>query len=108
VPHDHYEVLGVARSASADEIKRAYRRRARELHPDTNPGDTEAEKEFKEVAAAYEVLSNRERRAAYDRFGHAGATARSGDPFGGLGDLFDSFFGGGFGATGRGDGSVPG
>ena len=63
MPRDHYEVLGVGRSASADEIKRAYRRQARELHPDANPGDTEAEQEFKEVAAAYEVLSDRERRA---------------------------------------------
>ena len=108
MPRDHYEVLGVGRSALADEIKRAYRRRARELHPDANPGDTEAEQEFKEVAAAYEVLSDRERRAIYDRFGHAGPTARSGDPFGGLGDIFESFFGGGFGATGRGNGPTLG
>ena len=108
MPRDHYEVLGVGHSALADEIKRAYRRQARELHPDANPGDTEAEQEFKEVVAAYEVLSDRERRAIYDRFGHAGPTVRSGDPFGGLGDIFESFFGGGFGATGRRDGPTPG
>ena len=108
MPHDYYEVLGVGRSASADEIKRAYRQRARELHPDANPGDTEAEQQFKAVASAYEVLSDRERRAVYDRFGHAGDTARSGDQFGGLGDIFESFFGGGLGATGRRNGPTPG
>ena len=112
MPRDYYEVLGVGPAAAADEIKRAYRRRARELHPDANPGDTEAEQEFKEVAAAYEVLSDRKRRDTYDRFGHSGPTVRSGDPFGGLGDLFESFFGGGdgggFGGTGRRNGPTPG
>ena len=98
MPRDHYEVLGVGRDATADEVKKAYRRLARELHPDANPGDPEAEGRFKEATAAYEALSDPERRARYDRFGHDGATSSiAGDPFGGLGDLFDTFFGGGFG-----------
>lgn len=103
---DYYELLGVSRTATADELKKAYRRKAMELHPDTNPDPTAAE-EFKAVSRAYAVLSNPDLRARYDRFGEAGVGQGAGpsmdDLFGGgLGDLFSSLFGGGgFGTTGR-------
>ena len=98
---DYYELLGVPRTADNEDIKKAYRRLARELHPDTNPDPT-AEERFKELTLAYETLRDPERRRRYDRFGPEGVRGSGagpvGDPFGaGLGDLFDAFFGGGFG-----------
>ena len=104
---DYYEVLGVQRGASEEEIKRAYRKLAKKYHPDVNPNDKVAEKKFKEVSEAYEVLSDREKRARYDQFGHAGTDpnfgAYGGTGFGGagfdfdmggFGDIFETFFGG--------------
>ncbi|PIE55578.1 MAG: molecular chaperone DnaJ [Dethiosulfovibrio peptidovorans] len=100
---DYYEVLGVSREASPNEIKKAYRRLVREYHPDAKPGSAEAEAKFKEVSEAYEVLSDPRKRSQYDQFGRVG----EGQPFGDMGgmgdifgDLFDSMFGGGFGRSG--------
>ncbi|WP_068598686.1 molecular chaperone DnaJ [Vaginella massiliensis] len=105
---DYYEILGVDKSASADQIKKAYRKMALKYHPDKNPGDTEAEEKFKEAAEAYEVLSDENKRARYDQYGHAGVGDNGG--FGGSGgmnmeDIFSHFgdiFGGGFGGFGGG------
>src|SRR5438105_951528 len=96
---DPYEVLGVARDASEQQVKKAFRALARELHPDVNAHDPAAEEKFKEAAEAYEILSDSERRAIYDRYGHAGLSsggfAPNFDGFGTISDLFEAFFGGG-------------
>ena len=101
---DYYEVLGVDKSASAEEIKKAYRKMAIKYHPDKNPGDKEAEEKFKEAAEAYSVLSDADKKARYDQFGHAGVEGSGPDFSGGFGnlndilnDLFGGAFGGGFG-----------
>ena len=96
MPRDYYEVLGVSRGASEDEIKRAFRRLARELHPDVNQHDPEAEEKFKEAAEAYEVLSDSERRRTYDAFGHEGLRTGGWAPasdFGSFEDVLSAFFG---------------
>ncbi len=108
---DYYEVLGVAKNANADEIKKAYRKAAIQYHPDKNPGDKQAEEKFKEAAEAYDVLSNPDKRARYDQFGHAGMSGAAGgaggfgggfggfsmeDIFSQFGDIFGGHFGGGF------------
>ena len=115
---DFYEILGVAKTASADEIKKAYRKVAMQFHPDRNPGDKTVEEKFKEAAEAYEILSDADKKAQYDRYGHAGVSGNGrghGGPGGGMNmedifsqfgdvfgdDLFGSFFGGGAGG-GRG------
>ena len=97
---DNYEVLGVDRSAGESEIKKAYRKLARQYHPDVNPGDKSAEEKFKEVSDAYDVLGDPDKRARYDQYGHAGTDPNQGGGFGdagGFGDIFDMFFGGGGG-----------
>jgi molecular chaperone DnaJ len=105
-PRDPYEVLGIARDADEAEIKKAFRRLARELHPDVNRHDPDAEEKFKEAAEAYEILSDSERRATFDRFGHdglrSGGFAPNFEGFGSISDLFDAFFGSAFGAAARG------
>jgi len=102
---EFYDVLGVKKDASDADLKKAFRQMAKKYHPDVNPGDKSAESKFKEVNEAYDILSDSQKRARYDQFGHAGVDPNaSAGPFGGfggadfdLGDIFDSFFGGGFG-----------
>jgi molecular chaperone DnaJ len=114
VNRDPYEVLGVPRDASQAEVKKAFRRVARELHPDVNREDPHAEEKFKEAAEAHEILSDSERRAIYDRYGHEGLSSRGYAPdfasFGSFADIFDAFFGGsrGFGGAGFGGGAIQG
>jgi molecular chaperone DnaJ len=107
---DPYEVLGVARDADETQIKKAFRKLARELHPDVNRHDPDAEEKFKEAAEAYEILSDSERRATYDRYGHDGLRSGGFSPnfegFGSISDLFDAFFGG-FGGGGMGGPAGP-
>src|ERR1700750_2718005 len=98
MPRDPYEVLGVPRDADETQIKKAFRKLARELHPDVNRNDPDAEEKFKEAAEAYEILNDSERRALYDRYGHeglrSGGYAPNFEGFGSISDLFDAFFGG--------------
>lgn len=109
---DYYEILEISKGASKEEIKKAYRKQALKYHPDKNPGSKEAEEKFKEAAEAYEVLSNDEKRARYDKYGHAGMGNNMGGGFGGgmtmedifssFGDIFGDAFGGAFGGSRRG------
>src|ERR1700733_12048571 len=118
MPRDYYEVLGVSRDAADTEIKKAFRRLARELHPDVNSHDPDAETKFKEAAEAYEVLSDSDRRATYDRYGHDGLRnggyAPNFEGFGSVSDIFEAFFGGAggfanaFGGGGGGGGAIQG
>src|SRR5256714_10249341 len=104
VKRDYYEVLGVARQASPEELKRAFRKIAMDSHPDRNPDDSVAAERFKEASEAYAVLSDPERRRSYDLFGHSAVGAGSqGVDFSDMpfADIFDTFFGGGFGARSR-------
>lgn len=110
---DYYEVLGVGKNATPDELKKAYRKLALQYHPDRNPGDKEAEEKFKEAAEAYDVLSNPDKKARYDQFGHAGLDGQGGygqggmnmnDIFSQFGDIFGDIFGGGFRGFGGGFG----
>ena len=106
---DYYEVLGLNRDASDDDIKRAYRKMAKQYHPDLHPGDQEAEAKFKEVNEAYATLSDAQKRARYDQFGHEDPAAGGAGGYGGyggagfedLGDIFSSFFGGDIFGGGR-------
>ncbi len=115
---DYYEVLGVDKGASAEDIKKAYRQLAKKYHPDLNPGDKTAEEKFKEVNEAYEILSDSDKKARYDQFGHAGVDPSYGgggfnggfsgfSDMGDIGDIFNSFFGGGFGSGGRANPNAP-
>ena len=108
---DYYKILGVSKSASASEIKKAYRKKALQYHPDKNPGDANAEQQFKNAAEAYEILSDQQKRQQYDQFGHAAFEGGQGfggggmnmeDIFSQFGDIFGSAFGGGFGGFGGG------
>ena len=115
---DYYEVLGVDKGATDEEIKKAYRKLAKKYHPDLNKDNPEAADKFKEAAEAYDILSNSEKRSRYDQFGHAGVDPNAGagaygGGFGGfdmgdLGDIFGSFFGGGFGGSSRRNGPIRG
>ena len=106
---DYYEILGINKNASEADIKKAYRKKAIEYHPDKNPDDKDAEAKFKEAAEAYEVLSDQEKRQRYNQFGHAGVGGSAGgfgggmnmeDIFSQFGDIFGGAFGGGFGGFG--------
>ncbi len=108
VKRDYYEILGVSREASADDLKRAFRKLAMQYHPDRNPDDPASIERFKECGEAYEVLSDPGKRRSYDMFGHAGVNQGAGsgfsgfEGFGGFGDIFETFFGGGAGGGARG------
>ena len=112
---DYYEVLGVQKSATPDELKKAYRKLTKECHPDLHPGDKACEERFKELNEAYEVLSDADKRQKYDQFGHAafdpsaggGFNGDFGGGFGGFGDIFSEFFGGGFGGGTRANPNAP-